>query len=146
MKIKRKRSSLRFSPFFCPDFLPNVKGDGEGHDSILRTILKYLCITGTPKGWAMAQCPPPKYAPGCNCWSSDGSLLLSVVKMTTSSAFSSSVLVLCCIETPSRIRKCRTMPNQIYIYRILYIFIYIYINQIYIYLYIPVLAVLSRNV
>ena len=30
-----------------PVFLPNIQR-GEGHDSILRTILRYLCITGTP--------------------------------------------------------------------------------------------------
>ena len=74
MKTK-KRSSIRFSPFFCPDldedqkkglhpdlvgfsaqiFCPNSR-DG-GHDSFLRTILRYLCITGTPKGGCMTQCP-----------------------------------------------------------------------------------------
>ena len=58
MKTKKKRSSLRFSPFFCP----NSKG---GHGSILHTILRYSYITGDPKGgggaWYNA---PPKYAPG----------------------------------------------------------------------------------
>ena len=63
MKIKQKRFLLKCSPFFCPDLLDDQKkglhselaqfsaqipkGD---HDSILRTIVKYLCITGTPKG------------------------------------------------------------------------------------------------
>ena len=43
--------AVRFSAkIFCP----NSKG---GHDSILRKILTYLCITGTPKG-AMTPCPP----------------------------------------------------------------------------------------
>ena len=83
----KKRSSLRFSPFFCPNlgenqkkkkkwsspdsarfstqiFCPNSKGGG-GHDLILRTILRYLYITGTPKRGAMAQWPLPKYASVC---------------------------------------------------------------------------------
>ena len=73
MKTK-KRFSLRFSPFFCPDlgedqkekglhsdsvrfsaqiFYPNFKG--RGHGSNLRTILRYLSFTGDPEG-TMAQC------------------------------------------------------------------------------------------
>ena len=62
MKTKKKRFSPRFSPFFCPDFLP--KFQRGVHDSILRTILKYLCITGTPneKPWHNA---PPSIRP-CN--------------------------------------------------------------------------------
>ena len=36
-----------------------------GHDPILRTILKYLSITGTPKG-GHGTMPPPKYATGLN--------------------------------------------------------------------------------
>ena len=73
---KSRQSSLRFSPFLCPDlgedqkkvfiqiqpvFLPRFSAQiekGGGHDSIMRTILRYLCITGTPKGGAMAQWPP----------------------------------------------------------------------------------------
>ena len=69
----RKRSSLRFSLFFCPIlgedqnkkrssprfspiFCPNSKRGGD-HDSILRTIIKYLCIPSIPKGGGMALCP-----------------------------------------------------------------------------------------
>ena len=64
MKTKSERSPLRISLFFCPNlgedkkkglhphsarFSAQISKVGE-HDSILRTILKYLCITGTPKG------------------------------------------------------------------------------------------------
>ena len=56
---QKKRSSPRFSPFFCPDFLPKSQRRG-GRDSILRSVLRYLCITGIPNGGHGTM--PPKYA------------------------------------------------------------------------------------
>ena len=75
-------SSLRFSPFFCPDLDEDQKKKGfhpdsarffaqifctnskvGGHDSILRTVVRLLCITGTPKGGGRGTILPPKYAP-----------------------------------------------------------------------------------
>ena len=63
MKTEQKSFLLKCSPFFCPDLGDDQKKDlhselarfsvqipKRGHDSILRTIVKYLCITGTPKG------------------------------------------------------------------------------------------------
>ena len=61
MKTK-KRSSLRSTSFFYPDSLP--KFQWGGHYSILRTILRYLCINGTLNGGHGTMPPPLKYAPG----------------------------------------------------------------------------------
>ena len=45
MKVKtKKKVFIQTQTVFQP------KIQGGGHDSILRTILRHLCITGTPKG------------------------------------------------------------------------------------------------
>ena len=77
MKTKKKKSSLRFSPFFCLDLgedqkkenghhLDSVRFSAQipkgGHGSILRTILWYSYITGDPKFidyWTWRNAPPP---------------------------------------------------------------------------------------
>ena len=62
MKTKNKKglhsNSARFSAqIFCQNL------NGGGHDSVLSTILRYLCTTGTPKGGPWHNRLPPKYSP-----------------------------------------------------------------------------------
>ena len=57
----KKKVFTQIQPIFLPTASPQIpKG---GHDSILCTILTYLCIPGTQRGGAMAQRFLPKYAP-----------------------------------------------------------------------------------
>ena len=54
MKTKKKGFHPDSARFSAHIFCPNSKGGGGGggHDSILRTMYWYLCITGSPKGGA----------------------------------------------------------------------------------------------
>ena len=57
----KKKSSLRFCPFLCLNFLPKVKGRGGTCRNFAYYSMLYT-IMATQRG-AMAPCPP-KYAPG----------------------------------------------------------------------------------
>ena len=55
----KKKVFTQIQPVFLPRFTSQISRGG--HDSILGAILKYLCITGTPKE-GHGTMSPPKYA------------------------------------------------------------------------------------
>ena len=67
METKKKKKKVftqvivRFSPFFCPDFLPKFqRGWAWLNFAYYYEVFKHYW---RPKGEALEQCPPPKYAP-----------------------------------------------------------------------------------
>ena len=61
----KKRSSLRFSPVFGPKLGEDLllKFQKGGYNSVLHTILTYLCIPSTPKEGPWHNAPPPIKTP-----------------------------------------------------------------------------------